>query len=755
MSRGEAPFPDRLEAASSTACAILPLTGKTTISGSTATNIFYSLAFQINAGSTLAASNGLGIFPLAFVSGVNQSGQTTAPADAGAKLYIETNKLAAASYSIGINKAAGTATTTFFEGGATPTAYALNTTHFIIVEYSFSGTENGNDTVSLWVDPPSSTFGATTAPTPDISTSVGQDIVSGSGDSINGFEFRQVSSEPGSMTADELSLGVTWADVTPLQPLATPSFSGLTNASNTYGATFTLSGTLSAPGPLYPAMGEGVSVTINGVTEYTTINNSTGGFSMTYSNCNAPFGGGPYTITYHYNGPSMGAASDASTTLTVTNALPVILAGTRLYDGTTNASASILYVANTVPGDVLTVGGGSAGLAGATTGLESITSITGLTLSGAAATNYTMTGATGAVTIATPPFSVGHPDFEPFADATASGGTAYEIGDDLVGQTNAQGLAWFGAGTGAGAQPTVQMGALSIPGLLPDSGNSVTFAGQSGITARLDLGTNSTNSTIYGGSSLTVYYSMSFEALALGDLSSTPSVIAGFNNSTGAQTSQPSTIAARLYTRLDTDGTNYDLGINKIDGVAADIAWEPASYQVGETNFIVAAYTFSGSPSAGTDYVSLWVNPSSSTFGTAIAPTPDVTNMAGGQIGSTSTTDEISSFLLREATTAEPGQMQVDELSIGFTWTDVTPTGAVTPSSILITSQSIDSTGTNVILTWTSLAGAKYQVIASTNIAAPASTWTNVGSAITAAGTSTSSTNPVTTPVTYFRVESP
>src|SRR5208282_992775 len=82
----------------------------------------------------------------------------------------------------------------------------------------------------------------------------------------------------------------------------------------------------------------------------------------------------------------------------VVTPLPVILTGTRPYDGTATALASILTISNNLDGANLTLTG-SATLAGASVALQDITDFTGLALGGAAATNYTLTGASGSVTI--------------------------------------------------------------------------------------------------------------------------------------------------------------------------------------------------------------------------------------------------------------------------------------------------------------------------------------------------------------------
>ncbi len=121
--------------------------------------------------------------------------------------------------------------------------------------------------------------------------------------------------------------------------------------------------------------------------------------SATLTSANA----GPETIT-SFSGLTLGGTSagdytliGASGSVTVTP-LAVILTGSRSEDGTTTAAASILTVANQVAGDSLTLSG-SATMTSANPGLETITSFAGLTLGGASANNYTLTGASGSVTV--------------------------------------------------------------------------------------------------------------------------------------------------------------------------------------------------------------------------------------------------------------------------------------------------------------------------------------------------------------------
>ena len=80
------------------------------------------------------------------------------------------------------------------------------------------------------------------------------------------------------------------------------------------------------------------------------------------------------------------------------NPLAVDLTGSRVYDGTNAATSSILSVSNEVGGDDVTLSG-SATLAGQDVGSQSITSFASLTLGGTSAGDYTLSGATGSVTI--------------------------------------------------------------------------------------------------------------------------------------------------------------------------------------------------------------------------------------------------------------------------------------------------------------------------------------------------------------------
>ncbi len=106
----------------------------------------------------------------------------------------------------------------------------------------------------------------------------------------------------------------------------TPTFSGLTaSQSICYGtATVTLSGTISSA-TVYPANGELVGVTINGVTQNASISGGVGGFSINFNTATIPTSGTPYIITYSYAGGVnlKPAANNTSTALTVNPATAI------------------------------------------------------------------------------------------------------------------------------------------------------------------------------------------------------------------------------------------------------------------------------------------------------------------------------------------------------------------------------------------------------------------------------------------------
>jgi len=115
-----------------------------------------------------------------------------------------------------------------------------------------------------------------------------------------------------------------------------------------------------------------------------------------------------YGGTLTVNNSSTGCGSSNYPFTVTVNPLPVVLTGTRAYDGTATAAAGISSVANAVAGDNVYPASGSATLAGASVGTETISSAGTLLLGGTSAGNYTLTGFSGSVTVTNPfvPFTI-------------------------------------------------------------------------------------------------------------------------------------------------------------------------------------------------------------------------------------------------------------------------------------------------------------------------------------------------------------
>ena len=107
----------------------------------------------------------------------------------------------------------------------------------------------------------------------------------------------------------------------------------------------------------------------------------------------------PVFVVNDGNGGNNYTVSTVANTAGIINQLAVTLTGARGYDGTATALGSILSAANLVSGDVLTFSG-SAALASKNAGTEGIASTAGLSLGGASAGNYTLTGVSGSVNVA-------------------------------------------------------------------------------------------------------------------------------------------------------------------------------------------------------------------------------------------------------------------------------------------------------------------------------------------------------------------
>ena len=125
----------------------------------------------------------------------------------------------------------------------------------------------------------------------------------------------------------------------------------------------------------------------------------TNGFASLSTNLGAP--GSPYAIQAVFNDPTGEYDSSFSGTSNVTiTARTVTLAGSKTYDGRSTIAGSSLSVVNNLDGANLSLSGSAALSSRNVGGAVAILSTAGLTLGGSMATNYTLAGATGSVTVA-------------------------------------------------------------------------------------------------------------------------------------------------------------------------------------------------------------------------------------------------------------------------------------------------------------------------------------------------------------------
>jgi PEP-CTERM putative exosortase interaction domain len=120
---------------------------------------------------------------------------------------------------------------------------------------------------------------------------------------------------------------------------------------------------------------------------------------------------------------------------------------------------------------------------------------------------------------------------------------------------------------------------------------------------------------------------------------------------------------------LQASGGGFQIGVS--NRTNSTPVFSSTVYSLGETVFLVGSYQFNAG--TGDDVSSLWINPSSSTFGKVSAPTATLTATGGADMGA------LSQFILRGGATSPAGTF--DELRIGTSWADVTPAAIPEPST--------------------------------------------------------------------------
>src|ERR1051325_1268623 len=193
------------------------------------------------------------------------------------------------------------------------------------------------------------------------------------------------------------------------------------------------------------------------------------------------------------------------------------------------------------------------------------------------------------------------PNFDPFTDATASGGTSYTVGSGLVttnaGQTNLANT-WIAifVNNAANGQPNIVSGNLSYPDLPTSSGNSVSFGPLNGMSARLGLNLSAAPPIAFYSFILKV---TDVSTLGTGNVNN---YIAAFSDTVASpQAGSLQRAGGRLLAKKN--GTGYQLGIG-IGTTTTQYVYDSTVRNVGDSVVVVVSYDRLG----GTTNVNLWVN---------------------------------------------------------------------------------------------------------------------------------------------------
>lgn len=177
------------------------------------------------------------------------------------------------------------------------------------------------------------------------------------------------------------------------------------------------------------------------------------------------------------------------------------------------------------------------------------------------------------------------------------------------------------------------------------------------------------------------------------------------------------------------------VGIQKKGSGTTFVSGTPVATQ--GTHLVVMRYKFQ----TGNDEVAVWVDPGSASFGSETAPTTGAFAATTG--GGSDMSSAITYFMIESAAVTGP-VFWVDEVRIGTTWADVTPTsGTVAPSPMPVITQAMLS-GQGMILRGTNgPASSTYQVLTSSSLTMPLSNWPSVAAHSFDAVGNFDSTNPV------------
>lgn len=226
--------------------------------------------------------------------------------------------------------------------------------------------------------------------------------------------------------------------------------------------------------------------------------------------------------------------------------------------------------------------------------------------------------------------------------------------DGTMGLYTQSGAAWVRLNTGDSI--LVTSGNLSYTGLPSSTGNKISFDGSGSDNYKIV-----TASPVTSGS---VYYSFILNVSSLGGLGTT----GGYFTSI-AQAATTTSYGTSVWTRKSSgDPSKFNIGVSTRSN--STVSWLSSELTPGTPYFIVVAYDIiSGTAN---DVGRIWLN--TSAIGGA-EPAADATSASGTDLGS----QGIDKILVRQDNATNTPFIELDEIRVGTTWADVTPSGA-TPS---------------------------------------------------------------------------
>ncbi|HNU59557.1 MAG TPA: T9SS type A sorting domain-containing protein, partial [Aquaticitalea sp.] len=222
----------------------------------------------------------------------------------------------------------------------------------------------------------------------------------------------------------------------------------------------------------------------------------------------------------------------------------------------------------------------------------------------------------------------------PFSDSFS-----YTVGDNLNDQSNWTSL-------NSGDEIVVTSGNLSYSGLAGSQGNSISFDG-GGLESVLTYIPVTTGD---------VFSSFIFRVTDQSNVTvADGAYFASLSNST-------TSYDARLWVKpAPLESSDFSIGISNTS-TPAEISFDSNTYAVGSDVFVVMSYNIE------TGVINTWINPDSSSFGQASAPTVTITATDASPAAS------IDKFILRQDSATKTPFITFDELRLGTTWASVTPT---------------------------------------------------------------------------------